>query len=140
MGLFIFVITYFISRFGKEAVAAYGIATRVEQIVLLPTIGLNIATLTIVAQNNGAKLFDRVKETLSTALRYGGILMTMGTMVVFIFARYLMLFFTNDLDVIEIGATYLRIAAFVLYAYVILYVNIAALQSLPSQHQLLFHR
>ena len=58
--------------------------------------------------------------------------MTMGTMVVFIFARYLMLFFTNDLDVIEIGATYLRIAAFVLYAYVILYVNIAALQGMKK--------
>ena len=56
--------------------------------------------------------------------------MTIGTIMVFIFARHLMLFFTNDLDVIEIGVTYLRIAAFVLYAYVILYVNIAALQGI----------
>ncbi len=130
VGLGIFVITYFISKFGKQAVAAYGIATRVEQIALLPTIGLNIATLTIVAQNSGARLFYRIKETLNTALRYGGILMTIGTIVVFIFARHLMLFFTNDLDVIEIGTTYLRISAFVLYAYVILYVNIAALQGI----------
>ena len=132
VGLGIFVITYFISKFGKQAVAAYGIATRVEQIVLLPTIGLNIATLTIVAQNNGARLFDRIKETLSTALRYGGILMTFGAIVVFIFARYLMLHFTKDLAVIEIGTTYLRISAFVLYAYVILYVNIAALQGMKK--------
>ena len=130
VGLGIFVITYFVSRFGKEAVAAYGIATRLEQIVLLPTIGLNIATLTIVAQNNGAKLFDRIQQTLNTALRYGGILMTMGTILVFIFARHLIVFFTTELDVIEIGVTYLRVAAFVLYAYVILYVNIAALQGI----------
>ena len=130
VGLGIFVITYFVSRFGKEAVAAYGIATRLEQIVLLPTIGLNIATLTIVAQNNGAKLFDRIQETLNTALRYGGMLMTIGTIAVFIFARHLIVFFTTDLNVIEIGVTYLRVAAFVLYAYVILYVNIAALQGI----------
>jgi putative MATE family efflux protein len=50
VGLGIFVITYFISSYGKEAVAAYGVATRIEQILLLPVLGLNIATLTIVAQ------------------------------------------------------------------------------------------
>ena len=128
VGVGIFVITYFISKFGKEAVAAYGIATRVEQIVLFPTIGLNTATLTIVAQNNGAKLFGRIKETLSTALRYGGILMGLGTICVFLLAEQLMGLFTSDGKVVEIGATYLRIAAFVFYAYVILYVNVAALQ------------
>lgn len=128
VGIGIFVITYFISRFGKEAVAAYGIATRVEQIILFPTIGLNTATLAIVAQNSGAKLFDRIKETLSTALRYGGILMGLGTIGVFLLAEPLMGLFTSDWKVVEIGATYLRIAAFVFYAYVILYVNVAALQ------------
>jgi putative MATE family efflux protein len=50
----IFIITYFASQFGKEAVAAYGIATRIEQIALLPTIGLNIAALTLAGQNMGA--------------------------------------------------------------------------------------
>ena len=58
----IFVITYFVSRFGKEAVAAYGSAMRIEQIALVPTIGLNVATLTLVAQNNGARLFHRIRE------------------------------------------------------------------------------
>jgi putative MATE family efflux protein len=128
VGIGIFVITYFISKFGKEAVAAYGIATRVEQIALLPTVGLNTATLTIVAQNNGAKLFDRIKEALNAALRYGGILMGLGTIGVLLLAGHLMGLFTGDGRVVEIGATYLRIAAFVFYAYVILYVNVAALQ------------
>lgn len=128
VGIGIFVITYFISKFGKEAVAAYGIATRVEQIALLPTVGLNTATLTIVAQNNGAKLFHRIKETLNAALRYGGILMGLGTLGVFLLAEHLMGLFTSDGRVVDIGATYLRIAAFVFYAYVILYVNVAALQ------------
>ncbi|MBC8019529.1 MAG: MATE family efflux transporter, partial [Verrucomicrobia bacterium] len=39
----IFVITWFVGKFGQEAVAAYGIATRVEQIALLPVMGLNIS-------------------------------------------------------------------------------------------------
>ena len=130
VGLGIFVIMYFVSTFGKEAVAAYGVATRVEQIVLLPTIGLNIATVTLVAQNNGAKLFGRIYETVRTALRYGAWCMAVGTIFVFVFAGRLMGLFTSDAQVISIGTIYLRIAAFVLYAYVILYVNIAALQGL----------
>ena len=130
VGAGIFVITYFVGKFGKEAVAAYGVATRVEQIVLLPTIGLNIATLTMVAQNNGARLFQRVQETLTTALRYGAVLMGLGTVAVFLLARQLMAPFTSDPAVVETGVTYLRIAAFVFYAYVILYVHVAALQGM----------
>jgi Na+-driven multidrug efflux pump len=128
VGVGIFVITYFISIFGKEAVAAYGVATRVEQIMLLPTIGLNIATVTIVAQNNGARLFDRIFETVGTALAYGGIFMAFGTIALLVFAGPLMGLFTADKQVIAIGTFYLRIAAFILYAYVILYVSVAALQ------------
>jgi putative MATE family efflux protein len=128
VGVGIFVITYFISIFGKEAVAAYGVATRVEQIMLLPTIGLNIATVTIVAQNNGARLFDRIFETVRTALAYGGIFMAFGTIALLVFAGPLMGLFTADRQVIAIGTFYLRIAAFILYAYVILYVSVAALQ------------
>ena len=67
IGLGIFVITYYASGFGKEAVAAYGAAIRIEQIVLLPTIGLSTATLAIVAQNSGAGLLSRINETVRTA-------------------------------------------------------------------------
>ena len=132
VGLGIFVITYFISKFGKEAVAAYGIATRIEQIALLPTIGLNIATLTLVAQNNGAGLYNRIRESLHTALKYGGILMSVGTLGIFTFAGYLMAIFTDDSKVISVGTGYLKIAAFLLFAYVILFVHVAALQGMKK--------
>ena len=128
VGVGFFVITYFVSMFSKEAVAAYGIGIRVEQIALLPTIGLNVATLTLVAQNNGARLFNRMREILNAALAYGGILMIVATGVVFLLARYLMGFFTDDTVVIDIGTTYMRIDCFVFNAYVILFTNIAALQ------------
>jgi putative MATE family efflux protein len=114
VGIGVFVITYFISMFGKEAVAAYGVATRIEQIMLLPMIGLNIATVSIVAQNNGARLFDRIFETVRTALAYGGIFMAFGTIALLVFAGPLMGLFTADRQVIAIGTFYLRIAAFIL--------------------------
>lgn len=130
VGMGIFVITYFVSQFGKEAVAAYGIGMRIEQIVLVPTIGLNIATLTLVAQNNGAGLLDRVRETLQKSLKYGACIMAAGSVAVFVAAKPLMALFTGDGTVVAIGTTYLRIDALVLYAYVVLFVHVAALQGM----------
>ncbi|MCX5839659.1 MAG: MATE family efflux transporter [Deltaproteobacteria bacterium] len=130
IGLGIFVITYFVSGFGKEAVAAYGAAMRIEQILLLPTIGLSTATLTLVAQNSGAGLFARMTETVRTALFYGGAIALAGTGVLFLLAEPLMALFTADLAVIALGRSYLRISAFILYAYVVLSVEVAALQGI----------
>jgi putative MATE family efflux protein len=126
----VFVITWYVGRFGHEAMAAYGIATRIEQIVLLPVMGLNVATLTLVAQNSGARLYDRVKEIIRTALTNGITLMCFGTLTVFLFAGPLMRCFTVDPKVVAIGSGYLRIVAFVFHAYVILYINSFALQGL----------
>ena len=128
----IFVITYFISVFGKESVAAYGIATRIEQIALLPSFGLTTAALSIVGQNNGARKFDRVRETINKSILYGISIMTIGTVGVFCFATPLMGFFTTDPIVMSIGATYLRIAAFIFQAYIILYVSVSCLQGMKK--------
>ncbi|MBI5589273.1 MAG: MATE family efflux transporter [Deltaproteobacteria bacterium] len=128
----IFVITYFISIFGKEGVAAYGIATRIEQIALLPSFGLTTAALSIVGQNNGAKKFDRVRETVNKSILYGISIMTIGTVGAFCFAKPLMGVFTTDPIVMSIGATYLRIAAFIFQAYIILYVSVSCLQGMKK--------
>lgn len=132
VALGIFIITWFLSRFGQEAVAAYGVATRIEQIALLPTIGLNMATLTLVAQASGAGLFDRVRQVVRTALKYGAVVMVFGSALVFFGARPLMGLFSDDPAVVDIGTRYLRIAAFIEYAYVMLFVNTSVLQGLKK--------
>ena len=126
----IFVITFFISRFSTEGVAAYGIATRIEQIVLLPTIGLNIAVLSLAGQNNGAKKFDRVRETWNTTMRYGLTMMAVGGFFIFFLPCPLMSFFTDDEVVIGHGVDYLRIASVTLCSYVILFQTVSLLQGL----------
>lgn len=123
-----FVITYYFSLFGREAVAAYGIATRIEQLVLLPTIGLNVATLAIVAQSHGAGALQRIPEAVGVSLKYGAYVMGLGITLVFVLARWLMGLFTSDPAVIQVGVDYLSVAVFILYAYVLLLVSIAALQ------------
>ena len=130
VALGIFIITYFISIFGEGAVAAYGIATRIEQITLLPLIGLNIAVLTLIGQNYGAKRFDRVREVYRTALRYGAALSLIATVFLFAVAGPLMKVFTADATIILTGVIYLRIAAFVAAAYMILFMSDAAMRGM----------
>ena len=132
VALGIFVITWFLKDFGQVAVAAYGVATRIEQIALMPVIGLNVATLTLTAQNAGAGRFDRVRQTVRTALIHGGAASLAGSVLVFFGAEPLMRLFTSDDAVVGIGAPYLRLAAFIGYAYVILFVNTSALQGLKK--------
>ncbi|KKP31681.1 MAG: hypothetical protein A2312_04215 [Candidatus Staskawiczbacteria bacterium RIFOXYB2_FULL_32_9] len=132
VGVGIFVTTYFLGVFGKETVAAFGIATRIEQLFLLPTIGLNIATLTLVGQNNGAKKFDRVKETLKITTKYGLYIMTFGSICILLFSPLLIKIFTQDSNVINIAVHYLKYASFLTWAYLFLFLNISALQGLKK--------
>jgi putative MATE family efflux protein len=128
----IFVITYFASRFGKEAVAAYGIATRIEQIALLPTIGLNIAALTLAGQNMGAGFPERVFESWKLNIQYGLVIISIGVIGVAIFARQLIHLFTADLIVVNIGAEYLHIAVLFFLAYVFLNISVSTLQGMKK--------
>jgi len=132
VALGIFIITWFLSRFSENTVAAYGVATRIEQIVLMPTIGLNAATMSLVAQNGGARLFGRVNRIVRVALAYGAVATALGGVLLWFGGEMLMKFFTDDENVVSIGAHYLRIAAFIQYAYILLFVNTSALQGLKK--------
>ena len=57
------IIFTYVGMSGEYATAGYGAGTRIEQVVLLPILGINTAIITIIAQNFGAKNLDRVKET-----------------------------------------------------------------------------
>jgi Na+-driven multidrug efflux pump len=126
----IFVITWFVKHFGKQAVAASGIATRIEQLVLMPVIGLNSAVLSLVAQNHGAGLPHRVREAWATNLKYGASLMLLGGALLWIIREPAMRLFTQDAAVISHGGNYLSIAAFTLAAYPILFVTVFTMQGL----------
>ena len=128
VALGIFVITWFVSRFSKEGVAAYGIATRIEQMILLPTVGLNFATLTLVGQNNGAHRLDRVREAWHTAMRHGALMMLLGGAVLFFLRAPLMRAFTGDAEVVRRGVDYLGVACITMCAYVYLFQTVFMLQ------------
>ncbi len=117
MSFGIYVITYFIAPFGQDAVAAYGVGMRIEQIALMPSIGLSVAVLSMVSQNNGAKAYGRIDVVMQVSRFYAFILAGLGMAILLLFAKPMMLFFTSDVNVVEAGVLYVRIAAFALLGY-----------------------
>ncbi len=130
MAFGMYIITYFVAPFGKEAVAGFGIGMRIEQVFLMPVIGLNIATLAIVSQNNGAKAYERITPTLRLAIRYGWLMSTMGVSAFLLFAESFASLLTSDPAVIEQTALYLRISGVASYGFVIIFIYIAMLQGI----------
>lgn len=132
MAFGMYIITYFVAPFGKEAVGAFGIGMRIEQIFLMPVIGLNIATLAIVSQNSGAKSYERIRPTLTLAIRYGWIMSTLGVSVFLLFGEALAGLLTSDALVIKETALYLRISGLASYAFVVIFIYIAMLQGITK--------
>jgi len=132
ISLGVFVITWFVKHFGKEAVAATGIATRVEQIVLMPAIGLNAAVLSIVGQNHGAGLPHRVREAWVTNVKIGAGLMLIGGLLVWLLREPAMRMFSQDPIVIGHGRDYLLSSSLTLAAYPILFVTVFAMQGIKQ--------
>jgi len=117
------VVFTYVGLFGEYAVAGYGSATRIEQVVLLPILGINTAIISIIAQNIGAKYYDRVEQSYFTSIKYGLFIMLIAGVVIFISADIVPKLFSSNPDVIMHGSMYLKISAFILPAYPIFFLS-----------------
>ncbi|MDC0215724.1 MATE family efflux transporter [Candidatus Pelagibacter sp.] len=117
------VVYTYLGSFGEYAVAGYGSATRIEQVFLLPVLGINTAIISIIAQNYGAKFIERVKKTYFTSIKYGLFIMLISGTVIFALADIIPTFFSNNLEVINYGSRYLKISAFIIPAYPIFFLS-----------------
>ncbi len=133
VALGVYMINYFILRHaGDQAVAAYGVAVRVEQLALLPALGLNVATLSIAGQNAGAGNLDRLYLLYKKSLRYGLTIMTLAMVAVYPLAPYLVRLFNSDPGVVRIGTNYLRIEFLAFNTYILLNISISLLQGMKK--------
>lgn len=126
----IFVLTGFVASYGPAATAAFGVGSRIEQVVLLPTIGLNAAALALVGHNLGAGHMARVRAAGWTVMRYSMTTMITGAAAVWLLRGPLIDLFTDDPAVQALGASYLGIAAVILPAIAVSIAGAAVLQGL----------
>jgi putative MATE family efflux protein len=108
-----------IAIFGSTALAGYTIAIRIIVFSILPSWGMSNAAATLVGQNLGAKKPDRAERSVWISAYVNMFFMIIVAVIFVIFARPLVAFFTNETDVIDIGAKALRYISYgyIFYAY-----------------------
>ena len=127
-----FVVQFALKEFGGAAVAAYGVALRIEQILLLPVLGMTGALLPIAGQNFGAKDFDRVRAALRFCWMTGFAMAVVATPVLLFAGGWAISLFSDDPEVIRIGSSYLRVDAFLFPIYMMLFSINSLLQALKK--------
>lgn len=101
-----------VTGFGSEIVAAYGIGARILSFIIVPAIGLGIATTSLVGQNIGAVKIKRAEKVANLSSRVAFFGLTAFGILMFLFAEALVTFFIPDEpQVIQDGALFIKIMA-----------------------------
>ncbi|QED36470.1 MATE family efflux transporter [Antarcticibacterium arcticum] len=101
-----------VTSFGSEIVAAYGIGARILSFIVIPALGLGIATTSLIGQNIGARKIKRAEQVANLSNKIAFFGLTGLGIILFIFAETLTAFFIpNDPEVIRDGALFIKIMA-----------------------------
>ncbi len=105
------VLTFFITGFGTNALAAHQLGLNAESLSYMPTAGFGIAATTLVGQSMGANRPDLARR-YSRELTIMAVALTVVTGGLLLFMPHTILgFLTKDPEVISLGAIYLRLMA-----------------------------
>jgi putative MATE family efflux protein len=102
---------------GSAAVAGATITIRVMMFTMMPAWGLSNAAATLVGQNLGAGLPDRAEAVVWQIGRYNMVFLVGVAVVYFVMNETLIGIFSDDPEVIAVGAEWLRILSYSYFVY-----------------------
>jgi putative MATE family efflux protein len=111
MFVYFAVIYLVIQDFGATAQAGFSIGGRIMQSIFMPTMAIAFAIGPIVGQNFGAGKMERVREASKMGILLNGAVMLVVTIVVQINPQLLMLGFTEEPAVLQVGGDFLKIVS-----------------------------
>lgn len=116
-------VTGIVNGFGRDATAAFGAASRVDQLAFMPALTFSLAVSTLAGQNIGAERHHRVRQVfLWGCLLSGGITLAASLLAVSL-PRAMLSIFTSDAGVIDLGAGYLRIVGSCYVFFAVMFVS-----------------
>lgn len=106
------VILSLVNSLGADAVAGFGAAQRLDNLILLPAVALGTAITAMSGQNIGVQQWPRVTQITRAGLVYTTTIMLLLASVLFIWAQPLVRLFIQDEASVAFGTSYLKTIAF----------------------------
>lgn len=100
-----------VNSFGSVVMAAFSVAVKIDSFAYIPVQDFGNAFSTFVAQNYGAGKQERIRKGVRSAVRTSFLFSTAVSVVVFLFAKQLMMIFlkSSETEILQVGVDYLRI-------------------------------
>lgn len=98
-----------LSSFGMSAVAVFGVYFKIQSIIFMPIFGLGQGAMPIFGYNFGAKNEKRFYETLKVAIITAVIIMSIGTLMLWIFPKQILIPFNPSQEMREIALVAFRV-------------------------------
>ena len=100
-----------VNSFGPVVMAAFAAAVKIDSFAYMPVQEFGNAFSTFIAQNFGAGRYDRIHRGVRSAFVTAVVFSLLVSVLVFIFAKPLMLIFVrpDETEIIAVGVAYLRI-------------------------------
>lgn len=126
-------ITYWALRdFGTAVQAGFGIGSRIMQAILMPAMAIAFGVAPIAGQNYGATRMVRVRETFRIAsIQCVGIMLAV-TLLCQWQAEGMVRIFSNDPEVIRVGALFLRLMSWSFVTNALIFTSSGLFQALGS--------
>lgn len=99
----------YINAYGAASTAGWGIYSRIDAFVILPTQSMAMSVTTFVGQNAGARRPDRIHKGLLTGLCLSWSLSACIITVLYIFAPYIAGLFNQDAAVLGFAVLFIRL-------------------------------
>ena len=116
---------HILNSFGPLALASLGICFRVNGLVTMVLFGIGHGVMPMVAFNEGAGYYQRLVKTVKVAVRFSALFSGVSSLLLIIFARPILMAFTEDADLIAMTVPALRlfILALVLIGPIVIWTN-----------------
>ncbi len=103
------IITRFVAAYGVEAVAGFGVATRIEMLAIIVVIALSSVLGPFVGQNRGAKRFDRLSQGIGYSQIFSMIWGAVMYLFLVLFGKSAAAIFNQHPQVMATAASYFLI-------------------------------
>ena len=101
-----------LAAYGHEAVAAFGIASRIEAFAFVVIMGVAVGMAPVIGQNFGAGKFERVNEVLNKAILFAVIWSVFIAAILSVFAKPVAALFSDEQVVIDMTALFFIMVSF----------------------------